>query len=67
MLGVCAVGWPVTPRSPYPRSSTKWSRKLGWRGGSGRGAAAGVAPTKAAAIRANERRRRHATRGWNMM
>ena len=29
MFGVLVVGWPVIPKSPYPKSSTKERMKLG--------------------------------------
>ena len=32
MLGVSMAGWPVTPRSPQPRSSMLMRMKLGWGG-----------------------------------
>ena len=32
MLGVSMAGWPVTPRSPQPRSSMLMRAKLGWGG-----------------------------------
>ena len=32
MLGVSMAGWPVTPRSPQPRSSMLMRTKLGWGG-----------------------------------
>ena len=32
MCGVSMAGWPVTPRSPQPRSSMLMRTKLGWGG-----------------------------------